>query len=192
MNERDQNRRASGSSNIRTGFSLPSGLNKKQVRGIFWGFVLFFVLFLGGMVYFSDSRPRDLNTSINSFYTLNEVYKAKGIERFQEEKLNLKLTLAETIKNPENADVKRIAEAISVYLFPEILPDTHFEKEAAMTLWIPLFKQIEKKPGTAEARNLYEEAKAEIWNYENPDRKNAKLSETARETLKIYRELSAP
>ena len=175
-----------------TGFSLPTGISQKRARGIFLGFVLFFAIFLGSLVYFSKTMPRIINGSINNFYSLNEVYKEKGIKHFIEEKTNLKLTIAESIKNPENADVKRIAESIAVYLFPEVLPDTHFEKEAAMTLWIPLFKEIEKRPGTPEARTLYEEAKTEIWNYENPDKVNPKLSEPAKETLKIYRELSAP
>lgn len=175
-----------------SGFSLPSGVNRKRSHSIYVGFVLFIALFMGSLVYFAYTMPKGFNSSVNNFYTLNEVYKEKGIERFKEEKENLKLAISDSIKHPENADVKRITESIAVYLFPEILPDTHFEKEAAMTLWMPLFKEIEKKPGTAEARNLYEEAKAEIWNYENPDKLNPKLSEPAKETLKIYRELSAP
>ena len=191
MNPDDYKSNRQGFSSLRrTGFSIPTGLSKQKVKVIYWGFVLIFVGFMASLVYFTGGKPNEFSGTVNNFYDLNEIYQQKGINSFINEKENLKDIIKNKINYPENDDIKKIAESIAVYLFPEILPDTHFEKEAAMTLWIPLLRRIEKNPGTREARALYEEAKTEIWNYENPDKKNPKLSDPARETLKIYKGLS--
>ncbi len=174
------------------GFSLSSGEAHKSTKAIYWSFVLFFSVFLGVLVFFSSENPGSLSASLGDFFNLQDVYAEYGIDRFLEEKNNLKAKVMQSLKEPANPQAKKASESIAVYLFPEVLPEHHFEKEAAMLLWAPRFKAIEKKPKTKQARELYEEAKAEIWNYENPSRKNPKLSDQAKQTLKIYKELSTP
>lgn len=192
MDNPDENLQSKLSSARPSGGIVPYRTHYKHTRKIFWSFIVIFIVFLGFLGVISTKHPAGLNTSVNDFFTLHEVFHKQGIKRFLEEKESLKSKVSENIANPKSSQAKKLAESIAVYLFPEILPDTHFEKEAAMTLWMPLFKKIEKKPGTPEARHLYEEAKAEIMNYENPSKQDPNLSDPAKETLKIYRELSAP
>ncbi|MBM4318273.1 MAG: hypothetical protein FJ116_12460 [Deltaproteobacteria bacterium] len=106
--------------------------------------------------------------------------------------MQLKNQIIAILNSPKNEDEETKASNIALYLFPEILPNENFEKQAALELWAPLEAEIEQKPRSAKARMLFEELTSNIWNYENPKITNAGLSIYAAETLKLYHAISSP
>lgn len=117
---------------------------------------------------------------------------AGGYSKYNKDKLELKKHISSVLAHPANEEEENNASNIALYLFPELLPDSNFEKSQALELWASLETEIEKHPRTPEARMVFEEMKSNIWNYENPKLNNVGLSTHAQETLKIYHELSSP
>lgn len=164
----------------------------KDTSRLLWGFVLLFTSGLLGLFLYSLHNKDTVQLTDKRFYGLHEVYKQEGILKFQEEKGKLKTQVTETLKNSTNEEEQQFATNVAVYLFPEVLPDTNFEKTVALEQWGAFTEAIEKKPRTPESRVWFEEVRANIWNYESPDRHNPKLSPFAKETLRIYDEISSP
>ncbi|MCB0418659.1 MAG: hypothetical protein KDD39_13500, partial [Bdellovibrionales bacterium] len=106
--------------------------------------------------------------------------------RFAERKNDLRRDISRTLRANKSLEARMIATNISVYLFPDLLPSENFERTVAEDQWLPLQRAIEKAPGTYESRLKFEEMKANIWNYESPDKRAPKLTETAETVLHIY------
>ncbi|NBX69182.1 MAG: hypothetical protein EBR01_09505 [Proteobacteria bacterium] len=156
---------------------------------------IFLILTLSFLFYIYRFKPKAIfnDTALtDSYQMLMRSISSGGHVKFQENKQALKSRIASVLKNPKNEDEENHAVNIALYLFPEILPDTNFEKELAIELWGTFENAIEKRPRTSEARMKFEEMKSNIWNYENPRLTNVGLSFHAEETLKLYHELSLP
>lgn len=144
--------------------------------------------FLGALFYHRENVSRETSSTNHeelSVGELDQAFRKAGIEEFRKEKSRLKSQVSVAMAK----DASR-AEPIAVYLFPELLPNEHFEKSVALEGWIPLQAQIEASPGTAESRASFEEMRAQIWIYENPDSKAPTLSQTAEEVVRLYDDLS--
>lgn len=112
-------------------------------------------------------------------------FRSEGIAGFLRKKELLKEEVTTAIAKGDPR-----AEPFAVYLFPELLPPSNFEKAVAEEQWVPLQARIEANPGTEESRQNFEEMRAQIWIYENPDQKHPVLSDTADEIVRLYATLS--
>lgn len=128
----------------------------------------------------------------DSYQTLLSSVNRGGYSQFISDKNELRKQIEKTLSGPENEEQEISASNIALYLFPDLLPESNFEKNTALGLWAPLQAEIERRPKTPEARMLYEKMKSNIWNYENPKVTSAGLSKEASDTLQIYHELSSP
>lgn len=144
------------------------------------------------LVYAALNRSPKETRSMDSFAQLDQILRKEGIARFKEEKLALKMLVRKTLDEPATPEDRDTAQAIAVYLFPEILANNDFERELAEELWASLQKGIESEPGSPHSRALFNELRANIWNHENPDRANPQISTTAKQVIRIYETLSAP
>jgi len=131
------------------------------------------------------SSPALISTA--ALDALSEVFKKQGIKNYFKSKNSLKEQISKELKNTDN---KEAATNIALYLFPDLLPRDHFEKEFAEENFVPLQMEIEKRPATVQAEALYEKLQARVWNYENPQNTPQGLSETAEKMLKIYQALA--
>jgi len=134
---------------------------------------------------------RSTNTTENYQALLSSVRRG-GYSQFINDKKELRKQIEKVLSSPENEEQETLASNIALYLFPDLLPDSNFEKSSALGLWAPLQAEIEKRPKSSEARMLYEQMKSNIWNYENPKVSSMGLSKEAIDTLQIYHELSSP
>lgn len=155
-------------------------------------FLLFLVSFFS--ILFNSEKPSPLSRSdvTDSYQTLLSSLNRGGYSQFINDKNDLRKQIEKVLSNPENEEQENTASNIALYLFPDLLPDSNFEKNTALGLWAPLQAEIEKRPKTPEARMIYEEMKSHIWNYENPKITIAGLSREASDTLQIYHLLSSP
>lgn len=128
----------------------------------------------------------------NSYLTLLNSVTTGGIAKYRENKSALRQHISLILANPSSDNEESEASNIALYLFPDLLPESNFEKTQAFELWAKLQEEIEKNPRTPKARMFFEEMKSNIWNYENPRMTNAGLSEDAQETIKLFHELSSP
>lgn len=149
-------------------------------------------VFLALVYHFRPSSGLRGDSLLDSYVMLMNSINSGGYLKFQEEKARLRNHISRILENPRNSDEENHAANIALYLFPEILPESNFEKSEAIKLWASLEIGIEKQPRTSEARMLFEEMKSNIWNYENPRISNVGLSLHAQETLKLYHELASP
>lgn len=154
-------------------------------------FLISIAVVFSGLIYFALNRSPRLQTSLQAFSTLHEVYEQKGAEGFRQAKLILKRQIA-NLKSSTNPEAQLASFNIAVYLFPELLPSDNFERQLAMELWAPLQEAIEKTPRTHHSRLWFEEMRANIWNYENADRRSPSLSEYASQVIRVYERLSSP
>jgi hypothetical protein len=129
---------------------------------------------------------------MDALESLSNSVSGLGIAQFQRSRDELKTQISKILADPKNEEEQSRASSIALYLFPEILPESNFEKDVALELWAPLEQQIEAKPKSPEARMFFEEMKSTLWNYENPKMTDAGLSVNAMRTLNIYHELSSP
>ncbi len=148
-------------------------------------------IFLFYLIYLATLIAPDLELVQEQFQKLSTTYERGDLRDFLRRKDVLRNEVARTLKVNRSQHAQMIATNISVYLFPELLPDRDFEKHEALSAWLPLQKKIESNPGTQESRIAFEEMKATFWNYESPDRSSPRLSETARQVLEIYDRLSS-
>jgi len=149
---------------------------------------------LGSLVYFAFQGDFHRSAAVTqNFNELHRAFTNGGIEQFNREKRALRGQVEHALNNrARNAQAARDAEQIAVYLFPEVLPKDNFEKLAAMELWIPLQRNIEKAPRSAASRSWFEELRATIWNYESADRSAPTISVPAQQVLRIYGGLANP
>lgn len=152
---------------------------------------LFFVLAVY-LVYSALNRPRNETKTMDAFAQLDLVLRREGLARFKQEKFALKHLVKRTLKEAKTQEEQEQAQTIAVYLFPEVLSNDDYEKEVAQAFWEPLQQAIEHEPGTAKSRLMFNELRANIWNYENADRVNPQLSNSAKQVIRIYETLSAP
>ncbi len=133
-----------------------------------------------------------LHTPISavSLDELAQTYRKSGIERFLDAKRTLQKRVSFNLKNDDDSKAQMAAMNIAVYMFPDLLHDTHLEKQYAEEHFKPLQDRIETVPGTREAQDNFEELRNLVWNYENPKQNEQGLSEYANEMLKIYGALS--
>lgn len=126
--------------------------------------------------------------SLGKFSTLTDSLQKNGVESYLRDKETLKEMILDKLKSGDDDEDESAVQAtqIAVYLFPEILPDEDFEKQAGMELWAPLQRVIESNPRTRESRQAFEEMRANIWNYENPSRDVPQLSPVAMQVIRIY------
>lgn len=154
-------------------------------------------IFLSGLgltmlFFFTKSSLDKIDSDSISQSTLLTSLSTGGYSQFHSDKKLLRSKIATILSSPQNDTEETYATNIALYLFPDLLPDSNFEKIVAVEQWAPLESAIEKKPRSQEARLLFDEMKSNIWNYENPKMDRSGLSLYASETLKIYHELSAP
>lgn len=144
------------------------------------------VVFLGYLIYLATLVAPDIQIVQERFHNLAMSYEKGGAHHFVGRKEALRRDISRTLRANQSLEARMIATNISVYLFPDLLPSEDFERAVAEEQWVPLQKQIESAPGTYESRLQFEEMKANIWNYENPDKQSPKLSETAETVLHLY------
>jgi len=166
-------------------------------KGNHWREVSLFIAFAIAFMFFLFRHPRDRHqpdfVASSALSQLRSRFLKDGIEGYLEEKRALRTRIENTIKSEdEDSDVAVRATRIATYLFPEVLPDTNFEKPIARDAWQPLEKQIEQEPRSVASRQSFEELRATIWNYESPDRKSPEISEDASQVIRVYDTLSAP
>jgi len=121
---------------------------------------------------------------LDGFARLKTVYEREGSARFLEEKDNLRERVSGALSG-ERASA-HAARQIALYLFPDLLEEGDFEAEAAIEIWAPLIRAIERAPRTSESRVTYERLRAEIWNFESPRRDDPQLTRWAEEVLRLY------
>lgn len=134
-------------------------------------------------------EPLGIDGSFRKFFSLYALYQQEGLEKYLDGKEELKAQIKKSLESTLTEEEEIFVVNVALYLFPDILPEENFEKAVAMEQWAPLQEAIEKKPHTPESRLWFEEMRANIWNYENPD--SSRISSFAREILKIYNDLSS-
>lgn len=159
---------------------------------IMMAFLLLVTIAITSLFYLSSRKPIELQHAMTKFSRLHEVYQQEGMQKFIEAKEALKQDISHVIDTSEDETVQNDATNVAVYLFPEVLSKNDFERPVALDDWAPLEAAIEKAPKTPQSRVLFEELRANIWNYENPEHTRPNLSATAKEVIRIYEELSAP
>ncbi|MEZ4751772.1 MAG: hypothetical protein R3B54_14425 [Bdellovibrionota bacterium] len=168
---------------------------KKEVRSFFkpgshhqWATVAIVgvIGFLGYLIYLATLVAPDIQIVQERFHNLAKSYENGGSAHFADRKEALRRDVSRTLRANKSLEARMIATNISVYLFPDLLPSENFERDVAEEQWIPMQREIEKSPGTYESRLKFEEMKANIWNYESPDKRAPKLTETAETVLHIY------
>lgn len=142
--------------------------------------------FFAYLIFLSSLIAPDIQIVQDRFNSLASIYELGGIKQFQIKKSKLRRDVSRTLRANKAKRAQLIATNISLYLFPDLLPDENFEKQVALEQWLPLQQVIEKHPGAHQSRLKFEEMKSNIWNYENPDKAAPKISNTASTILHIY------
>jgi hypothetical protein len=155
-------------------------------------FLIFATLVFTTIIYFSSSNKAQLDFPEGVFSQLPEIYTKQGLDKFLENKAVLKDWVTEALKHPERKTQWNFARNVSVYLFPESLSGEDFERDVALKQWYPLELAIEKGGKDPENRIRFEDLRADIWNYENPDREHPQLTIYASQVIRIYDALSSP
>ena len=57
---------------------------------------------------------------------------------------------------------------------------------------MPLEESIERAPRTPESRLWFEELRADIWNYENPERSAPRITPYAQQAIRIFDVMTQP
>lgn len=154
--------------------------------------LLFVVAALTALVFLADRQTLHLTSgSLKSFSGLHRAYEKKGLAHYLREKENLRHEVASILQKNSKSLEAIEASNIAVFLFPDLLPDSNFEKMDALELWYPHQMAIERAPHTLDSRQKFEDLRANIYNYENPDRDEPQLSDQARQVIRIYDTLSA-
>lgn len=158
----------------------------QQNTKLLLSFVSLVVLTIGGSYFFFTPGRRSSPTDFENLETLFTALRTGDIAKFQKAHLDLQQGVRTGLKAPPTSPQFLAAFNVAVYFFPEALPKDSFEREVALDEWRPLQKQIEAAPHTKESREQFEEMKANIWNYENPNREEPELSDAASTVLQAY------
>ena len=170
----------------------PTG-NRRRSNRLLWSFLLGIAIVTWLLLHYgggNDGGPITPDKQ-QAFFGLTDAYRKGGIDRYLEEKTKLRKEIAAALNHPRDESEADYAANVAVYLFPDILPDSDWEKKVAMEEWAPLETAIEKAPRTPDARIWYEEMRADIWNYENPRLEQDHVSPAATEVLRIYGDMSS-
>jgi len=159
---------------------------------LLYAFLALILLGMGFLIHLAFTRPTGKEVELSHFQNLQDVYKNEGLDRFLEEKEKLRAKVAEQLSNPRDGEDFNNATNIAVYLFPNALPADDLERQVGEEDWGSLQTQIENAPGTERSRELFEEMRANIWNYESPSRVLPELTAQAQQVLRIYKSLSTP
>ncbi|NBT57907.1 hypothetical protein EBT16_03890 [bacterium] len=139
---------------------------------------------------FQDHATINTPISPDSLEQLSKEFREGGVQQFLDAKHQLKRKVGHNLHNDKDKASQLAAMNLAVYLFPELLEDTHLEKDFAQQHFQPLQTKIESAPGTEQARQNFEELRNVVWTYENPKQDEQGLSDYARQMLKIYGALS--
>lgn len=173
---------------------LETSLEAKHQRAssTVWMFLGGVATFLTVIYFLASGTLLDLRFASKVFYSLHETAKGASIDKFLEDKRSLQGHVKANLKKSPTSQEASFALNVAVYLFPELLPGSNFEKQIAIEQWGNFQKKIEEKPKSPESRIWFEELRANIWNYENTDRQTPRLSAYAKEAIRIYDALSTP
>lgn len=165
-------------------------LKHRQSHRVVLSFVTLVVLILTTLTVFWKSTPQSLDLTVNNLTTLADIYRERGLSAFMDAKRAIKHEVEQSLKKDNGLVGPNSAEHVAVYLFPELLDDSHLEKFTAENDFKPLQTAIEESPGTERSRHHFERLRMNVWTYENADRKNPNISATARSVLQLYDTLS--
>ena len=147
-------------------------------------------LLLSVLVYLASIHRTPFETSLVTFSSLRTVFREQGIGEFLEEKARLKKSLSSSLREPQDSEQKLNAEHLAVFMFPDLLPSEHFERDFSISEWAPLQMSIERLPGSEESQEHFEALRASIWNYESPDKRVPRISKTASDVIRLYEAIS--
>jgi hypothetical protein len=143
------------------------------------------------LLYVCSGLTNNTPEATGRFSQLSETYLSRGIEGFLRDKEVARRNVARTLSEETPGSPKAIqATRIAAYMFPEVLPENDFERQIAQQGWRPIELAIEKSPRTPQSKELFEELRSEIWNYEAARGEGTGLSEDARMVIRIYEVLS--
>jgi hypothetical protein len=135
------------------------------------------------------SSPDGLN-AVAAISNLGPAFQNDGIEGYLLAKARLRDQVRTNLRlSPTDSNYAQ-AENIAVYLFPNLLPETHFEKSESLFLFAPEIELIESRPRSEQAQAAYERLTLEIWNYENISREEPRISDAAIALLEMLQKLS--
>ena len=166
-----------------------SWAKQKKQYAVIGAFLGLMGLLLAVIFHFAVEMGQQAGDSVEAFSSLEEAYRKDGIGGFLKSKAALKRKLKSDLAGGSTSEEHL---NIAVYLFPDVLDAEDFEREEGQENWAPQQAQIEKAPRTPASRVAFEEMRANIWNYENPDKTSPQLSPQARQVIRIYEALSAP
>ena len=145
---------------------------------------------LAAVIYMATDQKIYLKDIDREFSQLHEVYETGGLEEFKKKKSALHKRVHEILNDGTSSPEAVEAENIAVFLFPDALKEENLEQSEALNLWLPQQKLIEAAPHSIESRIHFEHLRANIWNYENPDKNRPTISKPARQVIRIYDALS--
>ncbi len=153
-------------------------------------FSICILLVVSMLVYFALHRRPVQYTAIPDVGDLDDIYEQSGLGQLLATKEALKQ--ATKFQITRSGGVHLEATMLAVYLFPDLLADSDFEKVLALELWYPHQQAIERAPKGSQSRRIFEQMRANIWNYENPDRRHPKLSRIATEVIRLFDRITNP
>lgn len=163
-----------------------------QIKELKLSVVLIFLFMLPVMATYFLKEDLDTTIPISEgvLSDLETNFRQQGIEYYFKEKSRLKKRVSRALSNNSSPSQTLAATNIAIYLFPDLLEDTHIEKHFAVEHFLPLQEQIEAQPGTVEARKYFETLRRTVWNYENPRSDELGLSLEAEKMLKLFSALT--
>ena len=107
-------------------------------------------IFLSGLgltmlFFFTNSSLNKIDSDSISQSTLLTSLSTGGYSQFHSDKKLLRSKIATILSSPQNEKEETYATNIALYLFPDLLPDSNFEKIVAVEQWAPLESAIENK-----------------------------------------------
>jgi len=165
----------------------PKTLKEIKVVALLLGLLIVPVLITS---YVRENVSVQTPISADSLDELAQAYRKSGIDQFLSAKRVLQKRVSFNLRNDDDSKAQMAAMNIAVYMFPELLHETHLEKQYAEENFKPLQVKIESTPGTREAQDNFEELRNLVWTYENPKQNEQGLSEYANKMLKVYGALS--
>jgi hypothetical protein len=136
-------------------------------------------------------EPTSVTATNSVAEELDSLAQTHNIQQFLKKKLEFKSSVYKALWGNSSTFQKNEAYHAAVYLFPDLLSGSSLEKEIGEKLWGNHQKIIESNPKSVEGQEAFQKLRANLWNYENPDRLHPSLSHAANKVLNIYRNLSA-
>jgi hypothetical protein len=180
---------------------LASADSKQPLQAFYLFFSLSFLIITGVIitlitnktgVHINSTRFWDSQITVSQmqFLKLKETLVEKGPLEFFKQKGLLKIQLQNILENIPEEKSEGIYSMV-LYLYPELLSDNDLEKTAAITLFKDVQTDIETEVSRMKKYKRMNDLRANIWNYENPSRENAKITQTAQNVLDLYEVLAS-